>query len=93
MDYDNYLKSNVYQYSSNPLTKEEYTLYFDKVNAFFKIINQHIESHKNHNSFNLMQVHYKNAIEYVENNKNSYRISSEIILQHLNYASELKNYK
>jgi hypothetical protein len=91
MDYNSYLTSNVYQLSSEPLTKEEYNTFFDKVNKLFFIIEQNIENFKNNKNFELMQIHFKKAIEYVENNKDSYRISGEIIHAHLNYASELKN--
>ena len=71
--------------------KEEYNTFFDKVNKLFFIIEQNIENFKNNKNFELMQIHFKKAIEYVENNKDSYRISGEIIHAHLNYASELKN--
>jgi hypothetical protein len=55
------------------------------------VLEQNIEAFKNNKNFELMQIHFKKAIEYVKNNKDSYRISGEIIHAHLNYVSELKN--
>jgi hypothetical protein len=92
MDYDSYLISNIYKYSTNPLSKEDYNTNFERISIIFNAINQHIELIKNHKNFEIMLIHYKKVIEYVEINKDSLRISSQIIQMHLQNASSLKNY-
>lgn len=92
MDYDSYLLSNIYKYSTNPLSEEDYNTNFERISIIFNTINQHMELNKDHINFDMMLIHYKKVVEYVEMNKDSLRISLQIIQKHLQNASNLKNY-
>lgn len=93
MDYLTYKSSYLFTYSSNQITKEQFSQNSDKINKILKFINEHIESNLNHKNFELMLVYYRKLIEYVELRfEDDGKLSGEIIQMYLNYANALKKY-
>lgn len=91
MDYLCYKESNVYKYSEEPITPEQFEAFFQKISTILYQINKKIEEVKNHKNFNLMLIHFKKIISLIENIKIYNKINYQLIQLNISYINELSN--
>jgi hypothetical protein len=91
MDFEKYQSSNVYQYSEEPFTHDEFKMFSDKIAVVLQQTDNKIEQLKNHKHFDLMLTHFKKIISLIENIKIYHRINYELIQLNISYVNELSN--
>jgi len=91
MNFEKYQLSNVYQYSEEPFTFDEFKMFSDKIAVILQQIDNKIDKLKNHKKFDLMITHFKKIISLIENIKIYRRINYELILLNISYVNELSN--